>query len=435
MNILEIIAKKRDKKVSSKEEIDFFVKNYTNGNITDYQAAALIMAIYINGMNYEETTSFTLAMAHSGEVLDLSELGMVVDKHSTGGIGDKITLILMPIIASLGIPSAKMSGRGLGFTGGTVDKLESIPGYNTNIDISEFINNVKNIGISLMGQTLNLAPADKKIYALRDTISCVESIPLIASSIMSKKIAAGAEKIVLEVTVGSGAFMKNIEDATKLSETMIGIGNLADKETICILTNMNQPIGYSIGNSLEVIEAVEALNGNMSVDPVTGYGVCKYTAGKLSRIFAQNMGLRHIWVRILSVYGPGDNKKTLISSCIDSILNNKPFDTTEGNQMWDYIYSEDCARAFIKVATSGVDGKVYTIGSGKIRPLREYIEIIRDNINPDFNVGFGRRAYNKNQVMYLKADISELVNDTGFVPQITFEEGIKRTIKWFRGNN
>lgn len=266
MNILEIIAKKRDKKVLSKEEIDFFVKNYTNGNITDYQAAALIMAIYINGMNYEETTSFTLAMAHSGEVLDLSELGMVVDKHSTGGIGDKITLILMPIIASLGIPSAKMSGRGLGFTGGTVDKLESIPGYNTNIDISEFINNVKNIGISLMGQTLNLAPADKKIYALRDTISCVESIPLIASSIMSKKIAAGAEKIVLEVTVGSGAFMKNIEDATKLSETMIGIGNLADKETICILTNMNQPIGYSIGNSLEVIEAVEALNGNMQED-------------------------------------------------------------------------------------------------------------------------------------------------------------------------
>ena len=266
MNILEIIAKKRDKKVLSKEEIDFFVKNYTNGNITDYQAAALIMAIYINGMNYEETTSFTLAMAHSGEVLDLSELGIVVDKHSTGGIGDKITLILMPIIASLGIPVAKMSGRGLGFTGGTVDKLESIPGYNTNIDISEFINNVKNIGISLMGQTLNLAPADKKIYALRDTISCVESIPLIASSIMSKKIAAGAEKIVLEVTVGSGAFMKNIEDATKLSETMIGIGNLADKETICILTNMNQPIGYSIGNSLEVIEAVEALNGNMQDD-------------------------------------------------------------------------------------------------------------------------------------------------------------------------
>lgn len=266
MNILEIIAKKRDKEILTKDEIEFFVKNYTNGNITDYQAAALIMAIYINGMNYEEITNFTLAMAYSGEVLDLSKLGMVVDKHSTGGIGDKITLILMPIIASLGIPSAKMSGRGLGFTGGTVDKLESIPGYNTNISIDEFINNVKNIGISLMGQTLNLAPADKKIYALRDTISCVESIPLIASSIMSKKIAAGAEKIVLEVTVGSGAFMKNLEDARALSKTMIGIGNLANKETVCVLTNMNQPIGYSIGNSLEVIEAVEALEGNMQDD-------------------------------------------------------------------------------------------------------------------------------------------------------------------------
>lgn len=266
MNILEIIANKRDGKILSKEEINYFIENYTNGNVTDYQAAALVMAIYLNGMNYEETTNFTLAMANSGEVLDLSDLGMVVDKHSTGGIGDKITLILMPIIASLGIPAAKMSGRGLGFTGGTIDKLESIPGYKTSISITQFINNVKNIGISLMGQTLNLAPADKKLYALRDTISCVESIPLIASSIMSKKIAAGAEKIVLEVTVGSGAFMKNIEEATRLSETMIGIGKLASRETICVLTNMNEPIGYSIGNSLEVIEAIEALNGNMQED-------------------------------------------------------------------------------------------------------------------------------------------------------------------------
>ena len=204
MNILEIIAKKRDKKELSKQEIEFFVKGYTDGTITDYQAAALIMAIYLNGMNNEEITNLTLAMAYSGEVLDLSSLGEnVVDKHSTGGIGDKITLILMPIIAALGVPVAKMSGRGLGFTGGTVDKLESIPGYNTQISVDEFIENVKKIGISLMGQTLNLAPADKKIYALRDSISCVENIPLIASSIMSKKIASGANKIVLEVTVRS----------------------------------------------------------------------------------------------------------------------------------------------------------------------------------------------------------------------------------------
>lgn len=266
MNILEIIAKKRDGKELSKEEIYYFIENYTKGTVTDYQAAALVMAIYIKGMNYRETADFTLAMANSGEVLDLTELGNVVDKHSTGGIGDKITLVLMPIIAALGVPVAKMSGRGLGFTGGTIDKLESIPGYNTGISIEEFINNVKNIGISIMGQTLNLAPADKKLYALRDTISCVGSIPLIASSVMSKKIAAGTDKIVLEVTVGSGAFMKNMDDAKVLAETMINIGKLAGKETICVLTNMNEPIGYSIGNSLEVKEAIEALNGNMKED-------------------------------------------------------------------------------------------------------------------------------------------------------------------------
>lgn len=209
MNILGIIAKKRDSKKLTKGEIEYFIKEYTSGNITDYQASALVMAIYINGMNSEEITNLTTAMAHSGEMLDLSIFGKnVVDKHSTGGVGDKITLILMPIIASLGIPVAKMSGRGLGFTGGTIDKLESIPGYNTNVEIDQFIKNVQNIGISLIGQTLNLAPADKLLYALRDTISCTDNIPLIASSIMSKKIAAGANKIVLDVTCGSGAFMR-----------------------------------------------------------------------------------------------------------------------------------------------------------------------------------------------------------------------------------
>lgn len=209
MNILDIIAKKRDNKELSKEEIEYFVKGYTNGKITDYQASALVMAIYINGMNDVETTNLTLSMAHSGEILDLSVFGKtIVDKHSSGGVGDKVSLILLPIIASFGIPVAKMSGRGLGFTGGTIDKLESIPGYNTALEIEQFINNVKEIGISLIGQTMNLAPADKLLYALRDTISCVDSIPLIASSIMSKKIAAGANKIVLDVTCGSGAFMR-----------------------------------------------------------------------------------------------------------------------------------------------------------------------------------------------------------------------------------
>ena len=266
MDIQEIISKKRDKQELNKEEIEYFVTNYNNGTIPDYQAAALIMAIYINGMNEEETTNLTLAMAHSGEILDLSEFGTVVDKHSTGGIGDKVTLILTPIIASLGIPVAKMSGRGLGYTGGTIDKLESIPGYQTNIGIEEFKKNVKNIGISLMGQTLNLAPADKKLYALRDSISATESIPLISSSIMSKKIAAGANKIVLDVTCGNGAFMKNLEDATKLAETMKSIGKLAKKETICVITSMEEPLGEAVGNSLEVIEAVQALKGNMKKD-------------------------------------------------------------------------------------------------------------------------------------------------------------------------
>lgn len=267
MNILEIIAKKRDNKKLLKEEIQFFVREYTNNTITDYQVAALVMAIYINGMDAEETKELTLAMANSGEKLDLSMFGEnVVDKHSTGGVGDKVSLILLPIVASLGIPVAKMSGRGLGFTGGTIDKLESIKGYCTNMSIDKFIENVKNIGISLIGQTLNLAPADKKMYALRDVIACTESIPLIASSIMSKKIAAGANKIVLDVTCGNGAFMHNIEDARKLAIAMKEIGKLANKETICIITNMSEPLGYAVGNNLEVIEAIECLNGNMPED-------------------------------------------------------------------------------------------------------------------------------------------------------------------------
>ena len=267
MNILDIIAKKRDGKVLNKEEIEYFINSYTKNEITDYQASALIMAIYINGMTDEEIADLTLAMANSGEILDLSKFGQnVIDKHSTGGVGDKVSIVLLPIIASLGIPVAKMSGRGLGFTGGTADKLESIPGYNTNIDINKFIQNVENIGISMITQTSNLAPADKKIYALRDTISCVESMPLIASSIMSKKIAAGANKIVLDVTVGKGAFMKTKEDAILLSKQMIKIGKLTNRETVCILTNMDEPVGYAVGNSLEIIESIKFLKGDMPED-------------------------------------------------------------------------------------------------------------------------------------------------------------------------
>lgn len=265
--MIDIIEKKREKQELTKQEIDYFVTEYTKGNIKDYQAAALVMAIFLNGMTEEETTNLTLAMAHSGEILDLSTLGeVIVDKHSTGGVGDKVSLVLLPLVSSLGVPVAKMSGRGLGFTGGTIDKLEAIPGYQTAIPMEQFIKNVEQIGISLISQTLNLAPADKKLYALRDSISCVESIPLIASSIMSKKIASGAQKIVLDVTVGKGAFMQNIEEARKLANAMIGIGKLAKRETICVLTNMNEPLGYAVGNSLEVIEAVNFLKGNRPED-------------------------------------------------------------------------------------------------------------------------------------------------------------------------
>ena len=267
MNIQEIIIKKRDKKELSKEEIEFFVQGYTKGTITDYQAAALIMAIYINGMNEQEIVDLTMAMANSGDRIDLSKLETaIVDKHSTGGVGDKITLIVSPLLASLGVPIAKMSGKGLGYTGGTIDKLQSIPGYRVEIEEEEFILNILKIGISLISQTKSIAPADKKIYALRDAISCTDHIALIASSIMSKKIASGADKIVLDVTVGSGAFMKEKESAEKLANIMIQIGKLAGKETVCILTNMNQPLGYAVGNSLEVIEAVQCLKGDLPND-------------------------------------------------------------------------------------------------------------------------------------------------------------------------
>ncbi len=267
MRIIDIIEKKREKQELSKQEIEYFITQYTNGNIKDYQAAALVMAIFLNGMTNQETTDLTLAMAQSGEILDLSTLKeTIVDKHSTGGVGDKVSLVLLPLVSSLGVPVAKMSGRGLGFTGGTVDKLESIPGYQTTIEMNEFVKNVEEIGISMISQTLNLAPADKKLYALRDSISCVESIPLIASSIMSKKIASGAQKIVLDVTVGNGAFMKNREEARKLANTMIEIGKLAKRETVCILTNMDEPLGYAIGNALEVIEAVRFLKNDMPED-------------------------------------------------------------------------------------------------------------------------------------------------------------------------
>ena len=274
MNIVDIIKEKRDMKELSTEEIKYFVKEYSKGNITDYQASSLLMAIYLNGMSEREILDLTLAMANSGDMLDLSEIkGIKVDKHSTGGIGDKVTMIVMPLVAACGVPVAKMSGRGLGYTQGTIDKLDSIPGFRTNLTLDEFITNVRTIGIALMGQSEKIAIADKKLYALRDVTGTVESIPLIASSVMSKKLAAGADKILLEVTCGSGAFMENTERAKLLAETMVRIGNMANKETIAVLTNMNQPLGRYVGNAMETKEAIDTLKGNGERDVIMVCGI------------------------------------------------------------------------------------------------------------------------------------------------------------------
>ena len=354
MNILEIIEKKRDKKELSKEEIEYFVEQYTNDKIADYQAAAFVMAVYLNGMTKQETTNLTIAMANSGEKLDLSILNeVIVDKHSTGGVGDKVSLILLPLVASLGVLVAKMSGRGLGFTGGTADKLESIPGYQTDVDIHTFVKNVEKIGISMITQTLNLAPADKKLYSLRDSIACVESIPLIASSIMSKKIASGAQKIVLDVTCGSGAFMKTKEQAEILAKEMIEIGRLANKETVCIITNMEEPLGYAIGNTLEVIEAIQFLKGNMPED--------------LKQVVLE------LGAFMIKLAGKGDNIEINKEKLLENIANGKGYEKflqLVKNQGGDISYIEDINKfpkaKYIETVNSNTSGYIESMNAKEI---------------------------------------------------------------------
>ena len=402
MNIQEIIAKKRDKQKLNKEEIEFFVKEYTNDRIADYQASALLMAIYINGMEEEEIANLTLAMAHSGDILDLSELGNVVDKHSTGGVGDKVTLILAPIIASLGVPVAKMSGRGLGYTGGTIDKLESIPGYRTDVPEEEFIQNVKNIGISIIGQTLNLAPADKKIYALRDATSTTESIPLIASSIMSKKIAAGANKIVLDVTYGSGAFMKTKERAQELADTMIKIGKLANRETVAVITPMEQTLGRNVGNSLEVIEAVQALKGEWADD--------------LKEVVLE------LGSNMLKLAGKGDNLEENKQKMLENIQNEKAYAKLKelvANQGGDVSYIEDTSKfkkakyilpvvleseGIIKELKAEEIGKISVfLGAGRIKKE----EKIESEVGIVLNKKVGDKVRSRDIVAYIHANDEE----------------------------
>ncbi|MBP3255277.1 MAG: thymidine phosphorylase [Clostridia bacterium] len=431
MDIVSIIEKKRDKKELSKEEIEFFVKEYTEGNIPDYQAAALIMAIYLNDMSKEETANLTMAMADSGEKLDLRDISdIIIDKHSTGGVGDKITIILMPIIASLGIPVAKMSGRGLGFTGGTADKLESIPGYRVDLAIDEFKKNVSEIGISLITSNLNLAPADKKIYALRDTIGCVSSIPLIASSVMSKKIAAGANKIVIDLTCGNGAFMKNKHDATELAKTMIKIGDKTKKEVRCVITSMDEPVGYAVGNQLEIIEAIEALKGNMPKDVE-------------EIVFA-------LGEQILIMAGRAKNEDEATGMLRVTIENQKAFEKFKelvAKQGGDVSYIDDVTKfrqaQFIEPVTAKKSGTIMEIDTEKIGKVASYIGAGRltkdDKIDPEagivINKKLGEQIKKGDIIAYVhtnrKDKVEEAIKDIqeSYITSSLFKKNTKTVIE------
>ena len=343
MRAVDVIIKKRDKKELTREEIHYFVDGISSGSIPDYQVSAWAMAVLLNGMTPHETTELTLAIANSGETLDLSEVvDIAVDKHSTGGVGDKTSLAVLPIVAACGLPVGKMSGRGLGFSGGTLDKLESIPGYRCDLSTEEFLEQLKSIGIVLSGQSKDLAPADGKLYALRDVTGTVQSIPLIASSVMSKKIAAGAQGIVLDVKVGNGAFMETLDDARELADLMVQIGELAGREVVALLSDMNQPLGNAVGNALEVMEAIDTLQGG---GPEDFREHCLHVAGHML------------------------------------VLGRRASDLNEGRQLAEWAIIEDRAIEKFRALVKTQGGDVTYVDNPDKLPQAKFIEVIESPQN------------------------------------------------------
>ncbi len=375
MNILSIIEKKKNNQALTQQEIQFFVNGYTTGQIPDYQMSALLMAIRINDMNDEETFYLTEAMVHSGDVIDLSAIeGFKVDKHSTGGVGDKVTLVVTPILAALGVPVAKFSGRGLGITGGTVDKLESIKGMNVELSQEEFIKNVQVHGIAVAGQTGNLCPADKKIYALRDVTGTVDSIPLIASSIISKKIASGSDGIVLDVKYGNGAFMKTKEMAEVLAEKMCAIGERFGRKVVYTLSDMNNPLGRFIGNKVEVIEAMDVLANNTANTHQDLIDDCVEVASKMFML-AANVSQEEAAVKVREVIDNGDAYAKFLE-----------FVEAQGGQVEDLHVNDTAYTVEVTAATGGTIESVNALAIGELSVLLGAGRLTKDS-PLDFDAG------------------------------------------------
>jgi pyrimidine-nucleoside phosphorylase len=341
MRAVDIIVKKREKGELTDDEIKFFIDGYTRGEIPDYQVAAWAMAVLLNGMTRHEATNLTMAMAHSGEILDLTDVVKIaVDKHSSGGVGDKTTFVVLPVVAACGLPIGKMSGRGLGFSGGTLDKIESIPGFRVNLTTDEFKQQLKDIGIVLTGPSLDLAPADGKLYALRDVTGTVQSIPLIASSIMSKKISAGAQAILLDVKVGLGAFMETLDEARDLSSLMIDIGKLAGRQVVALLSDMNQPLGNAVGNALETVEAIDTLHGG----------------------------------------GPADFREHCLHVCAHMlVLGQRVSDLESGRRMAERTIASGSAFEKFRVLVEAQGGDVSFVDNPKKFPKTKYVEVLNAN--------------------------------------------------------